>query len=528
MKKILSITLAVLLLIALAACNNHQDDVVHPEAVILEKEAITLQVGESETLSAVVDLNATDRSVTWSSSDNAIATVDADGKVTAIAEGTATITVTTNDGGKTATCTVTVTPAPAETALEVKAANATGAETDYILFRTDGTYTVYGMFLGAVEFTYDSTYEVKDGVLTVPNPGPNTTTSFGEFPTYPTVEVYGDTVRFTVLSDNGSEITLASFVLTAEDATKLGVTVGEPIEEVKVTGITLTKDTVSLISGNKLDLREIVSIQPENATDKNYTVTITSNVGNVLKEDNGILGLSEGSAVVTITTADGGYSATCTVTVTYPEKTVGNSYFSSTVALAGKLDLTALGGSAHDVVYLFNPDGSVEAYQDYVISQRGYYSLNGSAGSYTDMDLQLFFDGTSNKVLTYADGKLTADFGIEGVLPVIVTETEMNTSAHFDTDVTFVGTLDLSAYVPGLVQEKAWTCHTDGTVTSTTNGADDGVTNNYSLVSINGTVVTIVLDMGSDGIFTCSLSETDGIRSFTIASLALTMTEQKA
>lgn len=527
MKKVLSILLAALLLVALAACDNHQDDVIHPEAVILEKEAIALQVGQSETLTAVVDLNATDRSVTWSSSDEKIATVDANGKVTAVAEGTAIITVTTNDGGKTATCTVTVTPAPAETVLEVRGVNATGAETDYILFRADGTYTVYGMFLGAVEFTYDSTYEVKDGVLTVPNPGPNTVTSFGEFPTYPSAEVYGDTVRFTVLSDNGSEITLAAFVLPAEDAAKLGVTVGEPIEEVAVSGVTLTQDSVALTAGSKLDLSQIVSIQPENATNRDYTVSITANAGNALKEDSGILGLSEGSAVVTVTTADGGYTATCTVVVTYPEKTVGSNYFGSAVALTGKLDLTALGGSAHDVVYLFNSDGSVEAYQDHVLAQRGYYSLNGSAGAYTSIDLQMFFDGVSSKALTYADGKLTADFGIEGVLPVIVTETETDMNAHFDADVTFVGTLDLSAFVPGLVQEKAWTCHADGTITSTTDGADDGVTNRYSLVSINGTVVTIVLDMGSDGVFTCNLNETDGVRSFTIASLALTMTEKK-
>jgi hypothetical protein len=52
--------------------------------------------------------NATDKSVTWSSSNTAVATV-ADGKVTAKSEGNATITVKTNNGGKTATCTVTVT-----------------------------------------------------------------------------------------------------------------------------------------------------------------------------------------------------------------------------------------------------------------------------------------------------------------------------------------------------------------------------------------------------------------------------------
>jgi uncharacterized protein YjdB len=52
--------------------------------------------------------NATDKTVTWKSSNTAIATVDQNGKVTAAEVGSAVITVTTNDGSKTATCSVTV------------------------------------------------------------------------------------------------------------------------------------------------------------------------------------------------------------------------------------------------------------------------------------------------------------------------------------------------------------------------------------------------------------------------------------
>jgi hypothetical protein len=51
--------------------------------------------------------NATNKDYTWSSNNNAVATVN-NGTVTAHAEGMATITVTTADGGKTAQCTVTV------------------------------------------------------------------------------------------------------------------------------------------------------------------------------------------------------------------------------------------------------------------------------------------------------------------------------------------------------------------------------------------------------------------------------------
>ena len=52
--------------------------------------------------------DATDKSVSFGSSDEAVATVDNEGLVTAVAAGTATITVTTTDGGFTATNEITV------------------------------------------------------------------------------------------------------------------------------------------------------------------------------------------------------------------------------------------------------------------------------------------------------------------------------------------------------------------------------------------------------------------------------------
>ena len=67
-------------------------------------------MGQTVTLTAAVTpSNATDKTVTYSSSGEATATVDGNGVVTGIAAGEATITVTTNDGNKTDTCAVTVT-----------------------------------------------------------------------------------------------------------------------------------------------------------------------------------------------------------------------------------------------------------------------------------------------------------------------------------------------------------------------------------------------------------------------------------
>jgi uncharacterized protein YjdB len=69
----------------------------------------SLNVGGSVQLTATVaPSNASNKNVTWSSSNTSAATVSSTGVVTATGTGTAVITVTTQDGGKTATCTITV------------------------------------------------------------------------------------------------------------------------------------------------------------------------------------------------------------------------------------------------------------------------------------------------------------------------------------------------------------------------------------------------------------------------------------
>lgn len=82
-------------------------------AVSVTPTADTLIINETVQLTATVTpANATNRIVSWSSSDAAIATVSIDGLVKAIAPGVATITVTTADGAKTATSRIDVTPPP--------------------------------------------------------------------------------------------------------------------------------------------------------------------------------------------------------------------------------------------------------------------------------------------------------------------------------------------------------------------------------------------------------------------------------
>ena len=81
--------------------------VISVTSVELSKTELKLKEGESETLTATVKPDdASNKTVTWSTSDATVATVDSNGKVTAVKYGTATITA--KAGEKSATCAVSV------------------------------------------------------------------------------------------------------------------------------------------------------------------------------------------------------------------------------------------------------------------------------------------------------------------------------------------------------------------------------------------------------------------------------------
>ncbi len=138
--------------------------------VSLNKTALTLTAGASETLTATVSpSNATNKNVTWTTSNSSIATVS-NGTVSAVGAGTATITVTTVDGGKTATCAVTVASEPVDpNAPVVRVGDAT--------VTSGNTFTVPVEFLNnpgitgfSLELSYDKKYleltSVADGEFT--------------------------------------------------------------------------------------------------------------------------------------------------------------------------------------------------------------------------------------------------------------------------------------------------------------------------------------------------------------------------
>ena len=87
-----------------------ESEYINVTGVTISNSELALKVGEKQTLTATIaPANATNKNLIWTSNNNSIASVGADGLVTAISAGTATITVKTEDGGFAATCAVYVT-----------------------------------------------------------------------------------------------------------------------------------------------------------------------------------------------------------------------------------------------------------------------------------------------------------------------------------------------------------------------------------------------------------------------------------
>ena len=118
MKKSLILLPLALFALSIVACNNGnnqnnnsnntQQNTGTVSGVSLNYEKLTMYVGKSATLSAVIEPdNASNKEVSWSSSDTSVATVK-DGTISALKAGTTNITVTTKEGGYTATCALTV------------------------------------------------------------------------------------------------------------------------------------------------------------------------------------------------------------------------------------------------------------------------------------------------------------------------------------------------------------------------------------------------------------------------------------
>ena len=247
--------------------------------VTLNKTSLSLVEGNSETLTATVSPdNATNKAVSWKSSDASIASVDGTGKVTAVKAGSATITVSTTDGSKTATCSVSVTP---------KTISVTGVaiEPSTLEIKEGATFQLKATVSPAdasqaVDWASPSPHIAtvdQNGLLTAVAPG---------------------TVRIVVRSKAFTDKQGFCDVTVTQDNT--------------LTGISLDADEITIAAGDSRNLTVI--FYPEYASNKNVTWK-SSDASVVTVSDGKVFGLKEGTATVTATSEEGSFTAECVVIV---------------------------------------------------------------------------------------------------------------------------------------------------------------------------------------------------------------------
>ena len=252
-------------------------------SISLNKNAATLKATETTTLEATVGpATTTDKTVTWSTSDATIATVDENGIVTAISVGKATITATTANG-LTATCEITVAETPASgVVIDKEALGITGDNLE--------------MRVGDVK-TINVTVE------------PETTTD-------KSVTFSSSAPEVATVDANGIVTALALGQTTVTITAKSGVSTSITVNVVATpaASITLNKTEATLKATETLDLE--ASVGPTTTTDKTVTWS-TSDASIATIDENGVVtAISVGKATITATTANG-LTATCEITVVH-------------------------------------------------------------------------------------------------------------------------------------------------------------------------------------------------------------------
>ena len=227
---------------------------------------------------SVLPENAYNKNVSFESADAGIAAVNANGVVTGVSAGETTITVTTEDGGFTGACTINVynqavtgvTIEPSEAELTV------GSSTKL-------TATV----LPENATNKNVIYSVDDeSILSVDQDGNVTGLSLG-------------TATVTVTTEDGG------FSASAEIT----------VMPVRVTGVGISPEAASVDLGRTIQLT--ASITPSNATNKNLSWSVSDETIISVDGQGTVTGLSFGTATVTVTAEDGGFSDSAEITVCY-------------------------------------------------------------------------------------------------------------------------------------------------------------------------------------------------------------------
>ena len=243
------------------------------EATILSISAtnMSLLVGQTEKLTVTVEPdNTTDKTVTWKSDNEAVATVGSDGTVTAVSVGTANIMATC--GKATATCKVTVNP----------------VEASGVILSADNM----SLLVGQTE------------KLTVAVEPDNTTDK--------TVTWKSDNDAVATVSSDGTvravSVGTANITATCGNATATCKVTVNPVE---ASGVILSADNMSLLVGQTEKLT--VTVEPANTTDKTITWKSDNDAVATVFSDGTVTAVSVGTANITATC--GKATATCKVSV---------------------------------------------------------------------------------------------------------------------------------------------------------------------------------------------------------------------
>lgn len=330
------------------------------QSVSLDKTTLQLPIGEKYLFTAtIVPENATNSKMTWTSSDDEVVTVTDEGEITAIKAGAATITVTTEDGGKTAECAVEAIFVPVES-----------VTLDYT----------------ELELDFEETFKL-------------TATIHPENATNKNVNWSCNNYMVASVDQNGTIKTLsphpmfnpAIITVTTEDGNKWAQCVlnvvdkGEPVKS-----ISLDKSSVELKEGEEVTLK--ATILPNNATNKSISWSSSDNSVATVK-DGRVYAITAGSAIITATTADGGKTATCSVTVlpgTYPVESVS----------LNETTLTLMPGDDHQLKAIVNPDNA--ANKDVTWSSSNYDVVTVENGRVTAIS-----EGIATIKVTTIDGAKT-------------------------------------------------------------------------------------------------------------------------
>lgn len=324
--------------------------------ITLNFENLILKQGETSKLTATIEPeNATDKTVSWKSDNEAVATVSDDGMVTAISVGTAIITATC--GSATATCTVTVNPVEA-TSIELSSRDVTLL----IGSTTTLTATVYPENTTNQQITWSSSA-----------------------PTIASVDAKGN-----ITAIREGEATITATCGSASATCKVTVTPVAP------TSIELNVKDMVLYIGQSETIQAIV--RPPNTTYPTVTWHSDDESVATVSANGKVTGTKEGTATITATCAN--VSATCRVTV--------NPIPASNIEItSGNVTLTI--GSSTKLAAKVSPDNTTHPDVDWSSSDTGVATI-AADGTVTAVSL-----GTA--IITAKCGNVSATCTVT-VIPV--------------------------------------------------------------------------------------------------------------